>query len=80
MPLFDYKCLECGAVFELLVGSSAFPEDLKCVECGSVSLERLLAVPAVPQMKQGGSRKGAPCGDTPCCGRETRCDRPPCGS
>jgi putative FmdB family regulatory protein len=39
MPLYEYECLECGAVFEKLVRKAADTAELKCPECGSVRLE-----------------------------------------
>jgi hypothetical protein len=48
-----------------------------CPQCGE-NVKRVIAPGGSFIMKgKGGS---AHCGqETPCCGRETRCDKPPCG-
>lgn len=45
MPIYDYRCQECGKTFETLVRSSNVPA---CPECGSAHLEKLLSIPAPP--------------------------------
>lgn len=44
MPVYEFKCDECGEVFELLVGHEVDIEDLKCPKCGSMSMERLFSI------------------------------------
>jgi putative FmdB family regulatory protein len=64
MPLFDYLCLECGKVSEVLVVSSA--EGVQCNTCGSHKLKKMLS----PVSSLSGVKKsGLPgTGDTACCG------------
>jgi putative FmdB family regulatory protein len=40
MPLYTYKCQNCDAEFELLVGSSDVPA---CLACGSKELQQQVA-------------------------------------
>lgn len=35
MPLYEYRCRECGARFELLRPLGAGTEGLSCPECGA---------------------------------------------
>jgi putative FmdB family regulatory protein len=64
MPLFDYLCIECGKVSEVLVASSS--DQPECRVCGSRNVKRLLAAPS---SLSGTARKGMPGpGDTACCG------------
>jgi putative FmdB family regulatory protein len=64
MPLFDYLCLDCGRVSELLVFGSA--ENPVCRVCGSGNLKRMLSAPS---SLSGAGRQGLPGpGDTACCG------------
>ncbi|MGB9879503.1 MAG: FmdB family zinc ribbon protein [Anaerolineae bacterium] len=41
MPVFEFKCKDCGRVFETLVRST--DEETSCPACGSKSLARLLS-------------------------------------
>jgi putative FmdB family regulatory protein len=64
MPLFDYLCLDCGKVSEiLLVGSKEKP---LCKSCGSQQLKKLLtahsSLSGTAQVRLPGP------GDTACCG------------
>ena len=72
MPLFDYRCLRCGAVHERLRGVSE-PDPTGCPECGG-PLDRLVSRPA-----EFRNLRPRPAGKT-CCGRDERCDTPPCDS
>ena len=64
MPLFDYLCLECGKMSEVLVASSA--DKPECGTCGSTKVRKLLSAPS---SLSGTARKGVPGpGDTACCG------------
>lgn len=44
MPLFEYRCVDCGTQCELLIRGSATPI---CPSCGSSALERLVSMFAV---------------------------------
>jgi putative FmdB family regulatory protein len=70
MPLYDYRCRDCGQVHEVFV-RSAEAEPLACPDCGGERLERLLSTFSVASPAVGG-------GATTCCGRNSRCDSPPC--
>ncbi|MFH1463370.1 MAG: zinc ribbon domain-containing protein [Pseudomonadota bacterium] len=71
MPLYDYRCLACGEVFEHLQGVSE--PDPEASPCCDAPVERLRSAPADHRGKHA-----RPAGKT-CCGREERCDTPPCG-
>lgn len=42
MPVYSYKCKDCGEEFDLLVGVGQGSEELKCRKCGSKNLDRML--------------------------------------
>lgn len=44
MPIFEYKCRDCGNEFEALVRKSDTPT---CPSCNGTELERLLSLPAL---------------------------------
>jgi len=41
MPLYEYKCKECGDIFEQLVNRTESDETPKCTACGSKETERV---------------------------------------
>lgn len=43
MPIFEFRCLDCGDLFEKLFINSDEKVDLECPECESVSLERVVS-------------------------------------
>ncbi len=73
MPIYEYRCNDCGAISEFLVGVSSKGETLNCKQCGSPHLEKMLSV-----SHSITSGKRSP-GHT-CCGREERCATPPCST
>lgn len=71
MPIYEYRCNQCGTISEFLVGIGSKSETLICTQCGSPHLEKMLSV--AHSLK---GEKRTP-GHT-CCGREERCSTPPC--
>ena len=72
MPIYEYKCLECGSVSEVLLYSiDSDSEDVKCADCSSKDVERLISASYVINTSTSVS------GST-CCGRTERCQTPPC--
>jgi putative FmdB family regulatory protein len=64
MPLYDFLCLDCGKVSEILVASSG--DELTCLSCGSGNVKKMLsAVSSLSGVKKS-TLPGA--GDTACCG------------
>ncbi|MGB9867197.1 MAG: FmdB family zinc ribbon protein [Bacillota bacterium] len=43
MPIFEYKCNECGKIFESLERQGELPGRKDCPHCGSSKLTRLLS-------------------------------------
>lgn len=43
MPIYEFKCLECGEFVELLVMGKDQEEELKCPECENQSFERVMS-------------------------------------
>ncbi|OHB52851.1 MAG: hypothetical protein A2Y07_04430 [Planctomycetes bacterium GWF2_50_10] len=64
MPIFEYKCKECGKVSEFLVNGSS-SEKNKCGHCGSGKLEKMFSTFA-PKIKEGQSKKCHGCMDGGC--------------
>ncbi len=80
MPTYGYRCPRCGEFEE---HQSILDEALKaCPLCGS-AVQRIITGGSGFIVKGGGATEPVTrrsCErDTPCCGRATRCDKPPCG-
>ena len=73
MPIYDFRCHECGEVSEFLVPSFSDSRILTCPGCGSQNLERLISAPSL--LKDRANATG-----TTCCGREERCEASPCST
>jgi putative FmdB family regulatory protein len=91
MPTYDYECERCGERFEVVHGMMDVTKRA-CPKCGQPA-RRLISggggvlfkgsgfpVNDYPKSASG-VRPGAACGrQTPCCGRDTFCGSPKCGS
>ena len=71
MPIYDYRCCQCGQVCEVFL-RSLDAEPGKCPNCGSEGLERLVSTFSV---LGGGLGEGSTC-----CGRDSPCESPPCST
>lgn len=47
MPFFEYKCADCGAVFERLQSRDAPREGYECPQCGGTNTQRIISLFAV---------------------------------
>jgi len=43
MPIYEFKCVKCGAVKSILVHTYRTPDDLVCDSCGSGDLKRIIS-------------------------------------
>ena len=43
MPIFEFRCLECGSIFEKLFMSSSEKADIDCPDCGCEASERVVS-------------------------------------
>jgi len=43
MPIFEFRCVDCGHIFEKLFISSEEKTQMVCPECKSQSLERVVS-------------------------------------
>jgi putative FmdB family regulatory protein len=79
MPIYEYKCEDCGHVTELIVGIGRNSDGLECSACGGSSLEQLMSAPAASVVNEPSGLAGGStcCGSSPshkgcvpgsCCG------------
>jgi len=64
MPLFDYLCLDCGKLSEILVTTSR--NQPQCQACSSTNLKKMISAPS--SLSGASMSKFPGPGDTACCG------------
>ncbi|MFC2039349.1 zinc ribbon domain-containing protein [Chloroflexota bacterium] len=70
MPIYDFRCRECGKMSEVFVRGTE-GGDARCPDCASEDLERLVSTSYM-------IRTDASAPGTTCCGKAERCEAPPC--
>ncbi len=43
MPIYEYRCKQCGAKFDKLVKLSTRPSDIECPKCGARKAEKAVS-------------------------------------
>ena len=43
MPIYEYRCKECGEKFEKLVRFSTSTSEIECPKCGGRKVEKLIS-------------------------------------
>ncbi len=71
MPIYEYRCSECGKIFEEIVASNA--KALPCPTCKSKKTEKLMSrIGGIGSGKSGSNdfacASGAPCPGATACG------------
>jgi putative FmdB family regulatory protein len=56
MPIYEYRCQECGKKFEKLRRFSQSDDDILCPECGAEEIERILSAFATGGCGSGSGR------------------------
>ena len=59
MPIYEFKCLKCNAVFELLVMNNNDEMALSCPKCESENFERVLSSTSFAMGAGSGPKSGA---------------------
>ena len=44
MPIYEYRCLACGASFERILSSATSTETIACSQCQSLKVQKKLSV------------------------------------
>jgi len=44
MPIYEFKCQDCGAEFEVFLKNKEELSEVKCKACGSKNIKRLMSV------------------------------------
>jgi putative FmdB family regulatory protein len=75
MPVFDYRCSDCGTTYDVYHKVKEISEDVICPHCGSAQHKKLISAASVaiggkarssslaePTCESGGSCCGGACG------------------
>ncbi|MFZ5570118.1 MAG: FmdB family zinc ribbon protein [Thermodesulfobacteriota bacterium] len=63
MPIYEFRCLKCSDIFEIIVLKPDEPVEMKCPKCQSDEFERIMSTASY---SMSGSSKGcAPGGSGP---------------
>jgi len=65
MPIYEYRCAECGERFELFVRSSSKQTVPACPKCGSPKVEKAISLFGVGGADGGSRASAASCGPGP---------------
>lgn len=45
MPVYEYRCAQCGKRFSALIGMTAEPDDSRCPHCQGLDTSKLISRP-----------------------------------
>ncbi len=63
MPIYEYRCKQCGSTFEKLVKLSTKTSEIECPKCGARRAEKAMSVfESAGSASSGGSSLGSSCG------------------
>ncbi len=62
MPIYEFKCKECGHEFELIMRASANKEEVTCPKCHAKNPERLMSAFSAGTSSSGGFSASSSCG------------------
>lgn len=55
MPIYEFRCQECKALFEALVTSCDGVKDVTCKQCGSARIEKTISASSFRIASSGSS-------------------------
>lgn len=60
MPVYDYKCRQCGTVFEKFLRTLAAADSVQCEKCGSAKVKKLITCCAISSGRKSESAGSSP--------------------
>jgi putative FmdB family regulatory protein len=74
MPIYEFRCVQCGHIQEFLFTSSNEPAELKCSECQGDEMERVLSQVSYSMGVASGERASSvPSATTRTCAPDKSC-------
>ena len=68
MPIYEYKCADCGATFQALRKMSQADQPIACPKCGSDHTDRALSLFAAFSRSSSGAMASVSGGGSACSG------------
>lgn len=72
MPIYDYRCSDCGKTYDVFHKVREVKEDIICPECNSTEHVRLISAPSISMKGSSSSSSFSDqmpsCADGSCCG------------
>jgi len=59
MPIYEYRCEECGVISDILVRNTQAQASVVCSSCKSTKVSRLISAPGAVMVKGSGMPQGA---------------------
>jgi len=69
MPVFDYRCSDCGITYDVYHKVKEIPEDVVCPDCGSANYRKLISAASVTI----GSKTNSSCSSEASCEADGGC-------
>ncbi|KPL23788.1 MAG: hypothetical protein AMJ93_03875 [Anaerolineae bacterium SM23_84] len=64
MPIYEYRCDECGEQFEKFLRSMSAVQELCCPRCGSQRVQKALSLFGTARSSAGAAASDASCAPT----------------
>ncbi len=72
MPIYEFKCGQCGKVSEIRIPLLSEAQDAVCKNCGSREMEKMISVPSLIGGKAESHERRC-CGRSEPCGQQQHC-------
>ena len=73
MPIYEFRCVQCGNIQELIQTSSSEEVEMKCDECQADTFERVLSAVSYAMGSSSGGRDSSPSATTRTCAPGKSC-------
>jgi putative FmdB family regulatory protein len=73
MPIYEYRCSQCGERFDRLVRTAAESRAVACPECSSTSIEKIPSAFALGKARASADKDASCCGLAEPCADPKRC-------
>lgn len=73
MPIYEFRCVQCGNIQEIILTNSSQEIEMKCGECGAEELERVLSTTNYAMGSSSSPKSSGPSATTRSCGPGQSC-------